>query len=127
MKILAFVCDPIKRLYSHLKMKFANQHGLFKHGAQIEDVWRKAEALAREWTECLDGFHYSEYFGKGENLLSFACWKTMAKKYDRLIVGKLNLGMFYSKLSPWVKIFGLQKIHLVDGTNLGIIITVRNL
>ena len=48
-KIIAFVCDPIKRLYSHIKMHYENEHKRHKFwglNATIQSVWKTAERYA---------------------------------------------------------------------------------
>ena len=48
-KIIAFVCDPIKRLYSHVKMHYENEHKRQKFwglNATIQSVWKTAERYA---------------------------------------------------------------------------------
>ena len=56
-----------------------------------------------------------------KNLFSDPCWQHETRtdlSVDSLRT-KLNLGMFYSKLAPWVQTFGFNRVHLVDGANLG--------
>ena len=99
LKILVFLCDPIKRLYSHIKMDYEDQRKRQKYWGKnvtVESVWATAEdhAAQRNVTE-------------------------LSTEHNDTLRQKLKFGKFYSKLLPWIKVFGYSQIHLVDGDNLG--------
>jgi len=96
LKILAFLCDPIKRLYSHIKMDYEDEGKRARYwgaGATVESVWETAESYANTGQPVLAG--------------------------KNTLLRKLWYGRFHSKLSPWIESFGFDRIHLVDGDNLG--------
>ena len=63
---------------------------------------------------------YLGNFKPGPHIWGNECYNDIWERpdYDTLLL-KLSLGMFYSKLAPWVEAFGFDRIHIVDGTNLG--------
>ena len=96
LKILAFLCDPIKRLYSHIKMDYEDEGKRARYwgaGATVKSVWETAESYANTDHPAVAG--------------------------KDTLLKKLSFGRFYSKLSPWIESFGFDRIHLVDGDNLG--------
>ena len=93
LKVLAFLCDPIKRLYSHISMEFLYRPTFWGQGATMESVWQTAESYANS--------------------------EPAIKASKDTLVDKLTIGRYYSKISPWIEMFGFDRIHLVDGENLG--------
>jgi hypothetical protein len=105
-KILVLLCDPMHRLWSHLKMNNKNQFYL--------DMTN----LTQKWLPVMQKFDYRS----GENIVDLQIFKketAVAQGVSFAYAQKvLLMGFYYSRLKVLIETFGRERVLLLDGDNL---------
>ena len=100
-KLLIFVCDPVKRVFSHVKQHLAQLH--ISSGRQFND-----SDILTCMNQIVNGL---------ENSTSHKLRIPKFENHD--LTGTLTRGNYMANIRPWLKYFKTKNIHFVDGSNLG--------
>ncbi|CAG5078247.1 Oidioi.mRNA.OKI2018_I69.PAR.g8940.t1.cds [Oikopleura dioica] len=106
-KILVLLCDPMHRLWSHLKM----------HGKE-EYYLDFAEMANEKWMPAMQNFTYDERHNILDLPVFAADLKNIGKNSSEYMKKVLLMGLYYSRLSVLLKAFGKDRVLLLDGDNL---------
>ena len=106
-KILVLLCDPMHRLWSHLKMNKKN------------DYFLEIANYSQKWLQAMRDFDYS---AKNVSLIDHRIFKTgpAINRYVSFGYARKNLlvGFYYSRLKILIDVFGRDRVLLLDGDNL---------
>ncbi|CBY14729.1 unnamed protein product [Oikopleura dioica] len=105
-KILVLLCDPLHRLWSHMKMNRKESHFL------------EMANLTENWLPEMKNFNYKS----AENIIDLPIFKN-GEKVNRFIPfgyakKVLLMGFYYSRLKILIETFGRDRVLLLDGDNL---------
>lgn len=100
-KLVIFVCDPIKRVFSHVKQHLAQLH--IQQGTTFDDG-----DILTCMNQIVDGLPTSKN-------RTFHIKRFMT--HD--LTGTVTRGNYVTNVRPWLKHFKPDDIHFVDGSNLG--------
>ena len=98
-KILVLLCDPIHRLWSHMKMNRKESHFL------------EMANLTENWLPEMKIFNYKS----AGNIINLPIFKTKKRSYAKKV---LLMGFYYSRLKILIQTFGRDRVLLLDGDNL---------